>query len=278
MIGESLLFTERELDVVDKKLNNVALTQQDSNYLSRFVRPKLREIGSIDSRSLLYRLKYNQKGPAIEKRIKHLVLRDIRNVSSITLYGSVVYNNYHDYKDIDVLVAVRKRFWRKIGEKHRKMIEIKKQAKKQGLNVDIEVYEDKTLCKAYPSNISLVYQLKNRKTIYGKFRLPRKIKIPRLEIRMKIDYSILDDERPDGEEIYKAIRNLWLINLALERIIDNLRLNGIIEDELGKNLVHRLKSNRDSRTDKKIALLYLNKLLKDTLKKVDEARWERIAL
>ncbi|MAG08051.1 hypothetical protein CMO89_01125 [Candidatus Woesearchaeota archaeon] len=278
MVQESLLLTKRETEVINKKLSSAKLTQQDSNYLSRFVRPKLREMNSIDSRGLLNKLDYNPKAKAIEKRLKQLVLKNLRNVSSITIYGSVVYNNYHDYNDIDVLVIVKKKFWKKLAEKYQRIVQIKKEAKRHGLNLDLEVYDEKTFCNSYPINISLVYQLKNRKTIYGALKLPSKVNIPRLELRMKVDFSIVDEEDLSGLELYRAIRNSWLVNLALDGIIDNIKLNKIIEDELGINLVNRLRSNNYSRTDKKIGLLYLEQLLKDTLKRIKQARWAKISI
>ena len=39
---QNKLLTNKALKVMAKKLQNKRLTQQDSNYLSRFVRPKLR--------------------------------------------------------------------------------------------------------------------------------------------------------------------------------------------------------------------------------------------
>ena len=58
--NKSLLLTPRELGVIAKKLRNEKLTQQDSNYLSRFVRPKLREASLLDAKGLLNILEYNQ--------------------------------------------------------------------------------------------------------------------------------------------------------------------------------------------------------------------------
>ena len=117
MIQKSILITKREAEVINKKLQHKKLTQQDSNYLSRYVRPKLREMTEIDSRLLLNKLEYNQKIPAIERYIKNLILKNIKYVSSIVIYGSAIYNNYKNYNDIDVLVAVKKKTWKKLGEK-----------------------------------------------------------------------------------------------------------------------------------------------------------------
>jgi len=277
MIQKSLLLTKREANVINKKLMNKKLTQQDSNYLSRYVRPKLREMSHIDSRSLLRKLEYNQKVLAIEKYIKNLILKNVKYVSSITIYGSVIYNNYRGYNDIDVLVTVKRKSWRKLGEKYRKIITIKNKAKKHGLKLDIEIYSDEAVSYSYPSNPSLIYQLKDSRTIYGALELSSKIEIPKLELRMKLDYSYLDGEE-DGLEIYKAIRNLWLVKLILNRIVNNLKLNHILTEELGENVISRLKSNRCSKIDKKIASLYLDSVLKKTEREIVEGKWEKIVL
>jgi len=269
------ILTKRELNVVDKKLKNKKLTQQDSNYLSRYVRPKLKAMSLIDSKALLNKLEYNQKTPAIEKYIKNLILKNIKHVSSITIYGSAIYNNYKNYNDIDVLITVKKQSWKKLREKYLKINKLRKEAKRYRL--DLELYTDRSIYLSYPSNPSLIYQLKDRKTIYGTLKIPSKIEIPKLEIRMKMDYSMID-ENPSGLDIYKAIRNLWLVNLILNKTVDNLKLKNIIEDELGKNLINRLRLNNCSKTDKKIAILYLNQSLKNKLKEINKAKWEKIAL
>jgi len=271
------ILTKRELNVIDKKLKNKKLTQQDSNYLSKYVRPKLKAMSLIDSKTLLNKLEYNQKIPAIEKYIKNLILKNIKHVSSITIYGSAVYNNYKNYNDIDVLITVKKQSWKKLREKYLKINKLKKEVNKHGLNLDPELYTDRSIYLSYPSNPSLIYQLKDRKTIYGTLKIPSKIEIPKLEIRMKMDYSMID-ETPSGLDIYKAIRNLWLVNLILNKTVDNLKLKNIIEDELGKNLINRLRLNKCSQTDKEIAILYLNKSLKDRLKEINQAKWEKIVL
>ncbi len=274
----SLILTKKEMEVIDKKLKNMKLTQQDSNYLSKFVRPKLREISLIDARYLLCKLEYNQKIASIEKRIKEIILKKIKNVISITLYGSAIQNNYKNYNDLDVLILVNKKFWKKLGEKYRQILEIKKVAKKYSLNLDLEIYDKKIFQRSYPSNISLIYQLKDKKSIYGHLKLPSKLEIPKLNLRMKIDYSILEGEKHRGLEIYKAIRNLILINLVLKRTIDNKELINSINKELGENLANKLKSNKESGIDRKIAFLHLNQLLRLILKKLKESKWEKIVL
>ena len=223
------------------------------------------------------RLKYNQKIPAIEKKIKNMILEKIKNVDSITIYGSAVQTNYNKYNDIDVLIIVRKKSWKKSAEKFRRILEIKKQANKHLLNLDIEIYDKKTFQKYYPANITLIYQLKDKKTIYGKLTMPSKIEIPKLNLRMKIDYSITDDDY-SGLDIYKAIRNLLLVELISQKIINNQILIKSINDEIGKNIAEKLKTDSATGVYREIGLLHLKRLLKSVLRKIQQSKWEKIEL
>jgi len=175
---------------------------------------------------------------------------------------------------LDVLVIVTKKFWKKLGEKYQKILEIKKES---GLNLDLEIYDKETFRDSYHLNISLIYQLKDMKVIYGNLKLPSKIEIPKIELRMKADYSILDGEAT-GLEIYRAIRNLILINLIISKKIDNKQLIKSLYDEIGIVLANNLKSSRESAIERRIALLHLKRLLDFTLKNLQEAKWEKIKL
>src|SRR3989344_5876934 len=99
---KSTIFTKGELKVIHRKMNNVKLNQTDSNYLSRFIRPKLREIESMDAKYMLDKIEYNQKIKSIENKIKKAILGSLKDVGAIILYGSVIQNNYKDYNDIDI--------------------------------------------------------------------------------------------------------------------------------------------------------------------------------
>ena len=83
---KSNIFTNKELEVVDKKMKNKKLTQVDSNYLTRFIRPKLKEMVSIDSKFLLDKMEYNQKIKSIEKRVRKIILRSIKRILIISKF------------------------------------------------------------------------------------------------------------------------------------------------------------------------------------------------
>ncbi len=272
------VLTQREKEVINKKLRGKKLSQQDSNYLSRYVRPKLREMSLIDSKVLLRKLEYNRKKIHNEEKIKRLVLGNIKNVNLILLYGSVVYNDWHDYQDIDIIIGVKKKSWKKLREKWKTIQDLKDKAKKKGLNLDIKIFLKNDIIKSYSSNPTLIYQLKDYKVIYGNLELPKKIEIPKLRIRMHLDYSLLADKENSPKELYSMIRNIWLVRLIISKIVDNLKLNEIIKQELGENLINKLKSEKASANERKIALIYLKEFANKTWKEIMEAKWEKIVL
>ena len=92
---------------------------------------------------------------------------------------------------------------------------------------------------------------------------------------MKLDWSDSSEES-SGKEIYEYIRNLWLVRLLMKRIVDNSKLSAELVNELGKELILRLKNDLASKLEKRVALNYLIRLLKETEKELKEAKWEKI--
>src|SRR3989344_168615 len=177
---KSLILTGRELEVIEKKLKNKRLNQQDSNYLSKYVRPKLKEIKDMNVGEILSRLTYNQKAIAIENKIRKLALNNLKNIKAIVLYGSSIYNNYEENKDIDVLIIVKK-----IGnlrEKYMQINKLEELGRKEDYNLDIQILSEETYNAEYNKNPNLIYQLKNSKTIYGKISLPENIEIYKMDL------------------------------------------------------------------------------------------------
>ena len=130
---QNKLLTNKALKVMAKKLQNKRLTQQDSNYLSRFVRPKLRAMASINAEALLKQLEYSPKARAIERKIKRIVARNVPLVDSIIICGSAVQTNYKEYNDIDVIIATKKVITEGMKEKYKLISKIEDDGKKQGL-------------------------------------------------------------------------------------------------------------------------------------------------
>ena len=53
------ILTEREKEIISKKMKGLSLTQNESNILSKNIRPKLREIKKIDPNDILRKIHYN---------------------------------------------------------------------------------------------------------------------------------------------------------------------------------------------------------------------------
>lgn len=277
-MAEEIIFTKNQLEVIKKKIANKRLTQVESNYLSRSIRPKLREMASIDANLILDKMEYNQKIKSIENKIKKVILRSIKEVEAIILYGSAIQNNYKNYNDIDIIVATKRKIYKTEAEKWRKLKDLKNILKKKGISADIQILSKKALEYNSTRNPNLIYQLKDHKIIYGKLKIPKKIEVYNVDLHMKLDWSDIYDPKPNGEEIYLALRNTILVRLLLNKIVDNNKLKESLYDELGKNLIERLKNNKESKLDRKIALFYLKDLVEKTRKEIGVNLWEKIEL
>ena len=274
---ENPVLTTREIEVINKKLNSKRLTQLDSNILTRAIRPKLRQIANINANYLLKRLSYSPQHRAIENKIKDIILLNIKDVEAIILIGSVVQTSYNEYNDIDIIVITKKKVWNERYEKEDIIIKLEEKAKKIGLILDIQIISKNTFLASYPNNPSLIYQLKDHKIIYGNIKIPKRIKLSKLDLLMKLDWSDPSSVK-NGKEIYECIRNLWLVKLLMKKIIDNNKLSSELVNELGRDLISRLKNNSASALEKKLAFNYLTRLLKETEREIKEDKWEKIAL
>jgi len=274
---ENKILTPRELEVIKKKLKNEKITQLDSNILTRSIRPKLKEIISINANYLLERLSYNPKNRAIENQIKKTILKNIVQVEAIIVIGSAIQTSYNKYNDIDIIIVTKNKIWDKIYEREEIIYNLEKDSKKIGLNLDIQIISKKALLNSYSKNPSLIYQLKDYKVIYGKINIPKKIELSKLDLLMKLDWSE-PTHKLDGRELYECIRNLWLVKLLMKKVIDNEKLYSEIINELGRNLIIKLKNNKASKLEKILALNYLIDMVKETEKELKGEKWEKIVL
>ncbi|MEK6936113.1 MAG: hypothetical protein AABW67_04950, partial [Nanoarchaeota archaeon] len=163
-------------------------------------------------------------------------------------------------------------------EKYKKIKELKDILKENSIISDIEFITKEDLINGYKNSPTLIYQLKDSKLIYGDIKIPKEIAICNIDLQMKLDWSDVEDIEPDGKDIYSALRNTLLVRLILNKIIDNSKLKQSLYDELGKNLIEKLKNNKQSKEEKRYALIYLNKLTKDTREKIIGELWEKIKL
>ena len=274
---ENRILTPRELEVINKKLKNEKITQLDSNILTRSIRPKLKEIITINANYLLERLSYNPKNRAIENQIKKIILNNIVQVEAIILIGSAIQTSYNNYNDIDIIIVTKNKIWTRTYERQEIIYNLERDARKKGLNLDIQIISKEALLNSYSKNPSLIYQLKDHKVIYGKINIPKKIEISKLDLLMKLDWSE-PTHKLDGRELYECIRNLWLVKLLMKKVIDNEKLYSEIINELGRNLIIKLKNNKASKLEKVLALNYLMGMLKETEKELKEVKWEKIVL
>ncbi len=276
---KSIIFTNREMKVIEKKINNKRLNQVDSNYLYKFIKPKLKEMASVDAKDLLDKMKYNQKIKSIEDKIKKIILENTSNVDSIILYGSIIQNNYKDYNDIDIIIVTKKKLYKKEIDKWKKIKELRNIFKKYNMVSDIQITNKGNFIKGYKNSPTLIYQLKDNKVIYGKIKIPKKTELYNIDLHMKLDWSTMPERiRSTGKEIYSSLRNTILVRLLLNKIVDNRKLKDSLYDELGKNLIERLKNNHESKLDRKIALNYLKELIKKTREEIKGGLWEKIEL
>lgn len=277
------LLTKNENRVLKKKLENKRLSQIESNYLSRAIRPKLKKlekIKEINVENLLQKIEYNQKGKSIELKISKLIRKSIdeKEIDAIIVYGSAIQTNYHSYNDVDVIILIKKKFWANEREKYVKIKEIKEKSEKERVVLDVQIIEKRVFYLEYPSSPDLIYQMKDSRVIYGKIKIPDKIKLAKIDLQMKLDWSDVGDISPRGTEIYKAIRNALLVRLLLNKIIDNQKLKQEVADEIGRNLTEKLKNNSESSAERKIALNYLIELAKKTREEIGGVTWEKIEL
>lgn len=268
------ILTDREMEVIRKKLAGDKLSQLDSNVLTRSVRPKLKAIKNIDGGDLLRKLKYNQKSISIENKIKELILRNVKDVESIILYGSAVHTNYSEYNDLDVIIVTERRYWKSWKEKN----ELVQKIKDLGINLDVQLIDKKTLLYEYPHSPSLIYQLSYSKIIYGKIKLPKRIKIHKYDLLMKLDWSEVFDQDNESKELYLAIRNTILVELLLRKIVNNNVLKQKVEEYLGRILAMNLKKGNASKMEKALARNYLNKLNKEVTDEIKNSKWENLIL
>ncbi|MDO8508399.1 MAG: hypothetical protein Q7S27_01815 [Nanoarchaeota archaeon] len=256
---QNRVLTQKAIEIIDKKLAGRRLTQQDSNYLSRFVRPKLRDIALINAEYLLKKLEYSQKGLSIEKKIEKIISENTSEIEAIIICGSAIQTNYEEYGDIDIIVAVKKVI--SLKQKEKVIAKIKEEGGRGGLNLDVQIYAKESIVKQYAYNPSLIYQLKDSKVIYGKLKIPEKIGLSNIDLKMKLDWSEGLSINSDGGEIYLALRNAMMVSLLMNKKIDNMLLKENLINLFGVDLLKKLKENKETEIEKRMVLNCLNSMV-----------------
>lgn len=269
------ILSKKEIEVVWKRLNNRSITQTESNYLSRSIRPKLKASEFAVSNKLISllnyrRKKYERKDNILRSKIME-GLKDIhKNVKAVIIFGSYVRNFHSNYRDVDVMVVLDKKVWNKLSEKNRleKKIESKLEIK-----TDINLVVYKELIKLLPYSPVLQTQLEDYKVVYGRINLDKKLIINKNYLKSKllgVEGIIELGRKIKSGYIYNAIRNCLAIKLFLNKKIDNKWIIRNIENNIGKRTVNALISDKANLVQRDIGLRYLKYLYKKIWRVLDE--------
>lgn len=103
------IFGKRELEIMLRQLDGIALKQSEKNRLSRDIRPKLEFIKQINEFRDSFRLKKNQVNKDIIKRALDTILNHelSNNIDAVLLFGSFADNTYTKRSDIDICVVFK---------------------------------------------------------------------------------------------------------------------------------------------------------------------------
>jgi len=264
------ILSNREIEVVLKRLNNKHITQTESNYLSRSIRPKLKSAEFAVSSELLSLLDYRRKrherkDHLLRKRIVGAVGDIIDNVKVIILFGSYVRNNHINYRDIDVLIVLSKKIWKTSAGKHRLEKNIERAI---DIRVDINLVVYSELVNILPYSPLLQVELENHKIIYGDIKIKKKIIVNKLYLYKKLLEleSIIElGKKIESKYIYNAIRTCLSIKSFLKKVVDSELLIKTIENNIGKLTADSLIEGRANSVQKDIALRYLKYLYNNLL-------------
>lgn len=268
------ILSNKEIEVVLKRLNNKHITQTESNYLSRSIRPKLKSAefaASVELLSLLdyRRRKYEREDNLLRKKIVKATENIIDNVKAMILFGSYIRNNHVNYRDIDVLIVLNKKSWETSAEKNKLEKNIEKSI---DLKIDVNLVVYKELINTFPYSPLLQTELENHNFLYGKLKLKKKKIINKKYLYQKLletEYVIELGKSIKSRYIYNAIRNCLSIELFLKKIVDNKLIIEIIKNNIGKSTANSLLNSEANLIQRDIALRYLKYLyikLKEVLK------------
>ena len=112
------ILSKREIEVVLKRLSNEHITQTESNYLSKSIRPKLKSAEFAASNDILSLLDYRRKKYEREDQIlRNKIIKGtkdlIDDIKAIILFGSYIRNNHTNYRDIDIMIILNKNTFHK---------------------------------------------------------------------------------------------------------------------------------------------------------------------
>jgi predicted nucleotidyltransferase len=267
--GLNPILSRREIEVVVKRLENRHITQTESNYLSRSVRPKLESAEFAASYGLLSLLGYRRKRYEREDRLlrkkilmavkEHINLGRIR---AVVVFGSYIRNSHINYRDIDIMVVLNKKKWKNSAERNKLESLIENAA---DIELDVNLVFHKEFLKLLPYSPLLQTQLESSEVLYGSINTKKNIIINNEYLYKKLletEYALELGKSVKPQYIYNSIRSCLSIGLFLKRIVDYRYIMNAINSNIGKSTAESLINNRATPVQREIALAYLKDLYK----------------
>ena len=260
------ILSNREIEVVLKRLDNEHITQTESNYLSRSIRPKLKSAEFAVSAELLSLLDYRRKRYEREDSLlKEKIIKAVKkgladDIKAIILFGSYIRNSHTNYRDIDVMVVLNNKTWKNSAEKHRLEMAIESSIDVK-TDINLIVYDE--LISLLPYSPLLQTELEDYNIVYGDIKLTKKIIIDKEYLYkrlLEVEYVLELGKNIKPKYIYNAIRDCLSIELFLKKIINNKLIMQTIKNNIGKSTVESLMDNKADLIQKDIALKYLKYL------------------
>ena len=260
------ILSNREIEVVLKRLDNEHITQTESNYLSRSIRPKLKSAEFAVSAELLSLLDYRRKRYEREDSLlKEKIIKAVKkgladDIKAIILFGSYIRNSHTNYRDIDVMVVLNNKTWKNSAEKHRLEMAIESSIDVK-TDINLIVYDE--LISLLPYSPLLQTELDDYNIVYGDIKLTKKIIIDKEYLYkrlLEVEYVLELGKNIKPKYIYNAIRDCLSIELFLKKIINNKLIMQTIKNNIGKSTVESLMDNKADLIQKDIALKYLKYL------------------
>ena len=260
------ILSNREIEVVLKRLGNKHITQTESNYLSRSIRPKLKSAEFAVSAELLSLLDYRRKRYEREDSLlKEKIIKAVKkgladDIKAIILFGSYIRNSHTNYRDIDVMVVLNNKTWKNSAEKHRLEMAIESSIDVK-TDINLIVYDE--LISLLPYSPLLQTELEDYNIVYGDIKLTKKIIIDKEYLYkrlLEVEYVLELGKNIKPKYIYNAIRDCLSIELFLKKMINNKLIMQTIKNNIGKSTVESLMDNKADLIQKDIALKYLKYL------------------
>lgn len=262
----SPILSPKEIQTILKRLKNKPITQTESNYLSRSIRPKLQAAEQATQLNILSKLdykrkKYQRNDQELKKQILNAIPKNIqKQIKAIILYGSYLTTNHTNYKDIDLLIILKKKLWSNLKEKSKLKQKIESNTQPP---LDITITTEKSLKEHMPYNPILQSQMQTHKIIHGNITLPKtkKRNKPYLyQLAAEIEAIKGMNKIMTARELYHAIRTSIAIIIYLKGNVNNDKIERNMKNILGKEVIKGLRQGKLTKLQRKITIIYLKQL------------------